>query len=82
MPMLTIRNIDESLKTQLRITAAKQGVSMEEQVRIILREALNPKEKKKGLGSRIHQRFAELGGVDLVLPKRSMPRKTPDFSEH
>ena len=83
MPMLTIRNIDESLKTQLRITAAKQGVSMEEQVRIILREALNPKEKKKGLGSRIHQRFAEIGGgVDLELPKRSMPRKTPDFSEH
>ncbi len=70
MAMLTIRNIDESLKTQLRITAAKQGVSMEEQVRIILREALNPKEKKKGLGSRIHQRFAELGGVDLELPNK------------
>ena len=81
MPMLTIRNIDESLKTKLRVTAAKQGVSMEEQARIILRNALIPSKRKKGLGRRIHQRFAAIEGVDLALPKRALPRQAPDFNE-
>ena len=81
MPMLTIRNIDEALKTRLRVFAAKQGVSMEEQARIILRNALYPQKRKKGLGSKIHQRFADIGGVDLELPKRSLPRQAPDFND-
>lgn len=81
MSMLTIRNIEESLKHELRITAAKQGVSMEEQARIILREALIPKKIKKGLGSKIHQYFADINGVELKIPKRSLPRSAPDFSE-
>lgn len=81
MAMLTIRNIDESLKAKLKIVAAKHGVSMEEQARRILREAIQPKSKKKGLGTRIHQRFAKAGGVDLELPPRKSTRKAPDFSE-
>lgn len=81
MPMLTIRNIEESLKSELRITAARHGVSMEEQARVILRKALTPKKRKKGLGSRIHQYFADIGGIELELPKRSLPRQAPDFSE-
>lgn len=81
MSMLTIRNIEESLKSELRITAAKQGVSMEEQARIILREALIPEKRKKGLGRKIHQYFADVGGIELELPKRSLPRQAPDFSE-
>lgn len=81
MSMLTIRNIEESLKRELRITAAKHGVSMEEQARIILRNALVAKKRKKGLGTAIHQRFADIGGVELELPKRTLPRQAPDFSE-
>ena len=33
MAVLTVRNLDENLKTQLRIKAAAEGCSMEEQVR-------------------------------------------------
>ncbi len=81
MAMLTIRNIDESLKTKLKIMAAQQGVSMEEQTRRILRDAVLIKSKnKKGLGTRIHERFIEVGGVDLELPVRSPARQAPDFS--
>ena len=81
MAMLTIRNIDESLKAKLKIMAAQQGVSMEEQTRRILREAVLVKPKKnKGLGTRIHQRFANVDGIDLALPTRSSSRKAPDFS--
>ncbi|MGC8731582.1 MAG: FitA-like ribbon-helix-helix domain-containing protein, partial [Halothiobacillaceae bacterium] len=40
MAALTIRNVDESIKQLLRIRAAQHGVSMEEEARRILREAL------------------------------------------
>jgi antitoxin FitA len=43
MATLTIRNIDEDLKTSLRVQAARHGQSMEEEVRCILRQAIeNP----------------------------------------
>jgi hypothetical protein len=36
---------------------------------------MNETRQAKGLGSRIHQRFSALGGIDLELPKRSdLPR--------
>ena len=81
MAMLTIRNIDDSVKTQLRIRAAEHGWSMEEEVRRILKQALNASAVKKGLGSRIHKTVMAISGpVNLDLPKRSMPRAAPDFS--
>lgn len=40
MAILTIRNLDEVVKRQLRIQAAEHGVSMEEEARLILRDAL------------------------------------------
>jgi plasmid stability protein len=80
MATLTIRNLDERTKTQLRIQAARHGRSMEEEARTILRSAIEtrqPVTPGKGLGSRIHEHFAQLGGVELELPERSsLP--TPD----
>lgn len=84
MAMLTIRNLEDSLKSQLRIRAAEHGWSMEEEVRRILRHALAANEEKvgSGLGDRIHQRMLEAGGgVELELPERTLPRPAPDFSE-
>ncbi len=40
MNQLTIRGVDDELKRQLRIRAAENGRSMEEEVRQILRHAL------------------------------------------
>lgn len=77
MATLTIRNLDERIKAQLRIQAARHGRSMEEEARTILRsaiEARQPAATAQGLGSRIHQHFAQLGGVELDLPERcSLP---------
>ena len=39
MGMLTIRNIDDELKARLRLRAAEAGCSVEETVRVILRQA-------------------------------------------
>ncbi len=78
---ITIRNLDETVKAKLRVAAARHGCSMEEEVRRILRLALLVEGGKGQIGSRIHQRFTELGGIDLQEPSRSEPRSAPDFAE-
>lgn len=70
MSTLTIRNIEPVIKDKLRLAAAAHGRSMEAEVRSILRNALAQPAVAGGLGSRIHARFAALGGVDLALPAR------------
>ena len=82
MTNLTIRNIDESVKTGLSVRAAKHGQSIEEEARQILSQVLLPSpNSSEGLGSRIHRRFAILGGVELTLPKRKPSRQPPDLLE-
>src|ERR1700761_4117949 len=39
MASLTVRQLDEKLKTLLRVRAARNGRSMEDEIRLILREA-------------------------------------------
>ena len=75
MTTLTIRNIEPEIKTKLRLSAAANGRSMEEEMRCILRQVLAPQPISAGLGSRIHTRFAPLGGVELDIPARTdLPR--------
>ena len=77
MATLTIRNLDEKLKSLLRIQAAQHDHSMEEEARIILKEALfTQAEDFNKLGSLIHERFIAVGGVELKSPYRNhYPRK-------
>jgi len=79
MAVMTIRNLDEALKMRLRIRAAYHGRSMEEEARDILRSVLSGSEAPvRDPGQAIHQRFARLEGVDLVLPPRAAIREV-DF---
>lgn len=77
MASLTIRNIEDSLKESLRIRAARHGRSMEEEARQVLRQSLLREKSPIGLGSRVVQRFADVGGVELADVKRSRPRRPP-----
>lgn len=70
MATLTIRGLDDETRTRLRVRAAQHGRSMEAEVRAILHDVLSPPPPARGLGSRIHSRFAGLGGEDLELPPR------------
>ena len=80
MATINIRNLDDSIKAQLRVQAARHGHSMEEEVRLILRRSLNPEEGEKGLGSRIRARFSGAGkGEDLSLPSRDELPRAPDL---
>ena len=56
--------------------------AMEEEVRQILHQVMKPAEpaaSSEGLGSRIHNHFARLGGAELELPSRSDTPATPDL---
>lgn len=81
MSTLTVRNIEPVIKDKLRLMAAAHGHSMEEEVRIILRSAMMQAAKPSGLGSRIHARFAAMGGITLPLPARSDAPRFADFEE-
>ena len=75
MATLTIRDLDDELRVRLRVRAAERGRSMEAEVREILRDALTRPPSQDRLGSRVHQRFATIGGADLDLPARTdLPR--------
>ena len=77
MSTLTVRNLDESVKTRLRVQAAQHGWAMEEEVRRILTQATASAVSPVKLGSRIQQRFGELGGVQVSA--RQLPRAAPSF---
>ena len=81
MATLTIRKLDDSIKQSLRIKAAHRGVSMEEEARRILQQALIRETGPSQLGTTIHHYFSRIeNGDDPILPARSMPRAVPDFT--
>ncbi len=77
MAVLTIRNVDEAIKTALRVQAAREGVSMEEEARRILRDALSRQEEQMPLGQRLLRRFSGTASTDFALPTRHTPRNPP-----
>ena len=77
MAVLTIRNIDDAIKTGLRVQAARHGWSMEEEVRKILAGALQGANTGLPLGQRMQRRFAGAGA--LKIPARKPVRAAPDF---
>lgn len=79
MSSLTIRNLDHDLERRLRVRAAAHGRSVEDEVRDILRRAMEEANAPANLGRAIHRRFAELGGVELEPPEREPGREPPSF---
>ena len=79
MASITIRNLDDDVKRLLRVRAAEHHRSMEEEARLILREAVELKKTPRNLASAIRARIAPLGGVDLDLPPRVPMREPPSF---
>ena len=77
MATLTIRQLDDDLKTALRVQAARHGRSMEEEVRAILRQALTQPQSATGLGQRLVGRFAPVA-AEIDIPPRALPRNPPE----
>jgi len=76
MATLTIRNLDDSVKQALRERAARHGVSMEEEARVLLRRGLSGVDKadagaKESLWGRVARLREKYGTADLEIPERT-----------
>ena len=79
MASITIRNLDDDVKSRLRVRAAGNGRSMEEEARLILRDAVGRKPSSNNLANIIRVHFGASNGVDLELPPRDAGREPPSF---
>jgi antitoxin FitA len=75
MASITIRNIDDEVKSRLRLQAAQNNRSMEEEVRIILKEALQISPTGSASLADIAREAVEpYGGFEIELPERDQIR--------
>ena len=65
MASITIRNLDEDIKTRLRVQAAQNNRSMEEEARLILRQALSPADSVSNLADLALGLFGKEHGIEL-----------------
>ncbi len=71
MASITVRNLDDDVKTRLRMRAAEHHRSIEEEARIILRDAVNDgRSAPRNLAKFLRECFAPLGIIELALPTR------------
>jgi antitoxin FitA len=81
MASMTIRNLDDALKTKLRLQAAINNRSMEEEARTILKIALSkPTPEAPNLAQSIRSRLETVGGVELDIAPRAPIRNVTDFT--
>lgn len=80
MAQLVVRNLEQSIKTRLQQRARRNGRSMEEEVREILRNAVTePKRTIPGLGTRIAALFKGKGLDFDISEFRGYPIKPIPF---
>ena len=77
MPSLSVRRLDPVVYERLRDRARAHGISIEEEVRRVLAEAVLP---PPNLGRLALELFGEEHGVELELPPRK-PSDPPDLGE-
>lgn len=75
MASLVIRNLDDGLKERLRVRAAQHGRSMEEEVRVLLREALEGPGPHRNLADLATSLFGKQG-LELE-PHPEVPVRPP-----
>jgi plasmid stability protein len=80
MASITIRGLEDRIKHGLRVRAARNGRSMEEEARLILREALRSVAPDPiSLYDAIRQKIEALDGFDLDIPRRDQLPDPPKF---
>lgn len=77
MGNISVRKLDKETIDGLRERAARHGVSMEEEVRQILKQAIKPRETISQIARRY---FGREHGVKLELPEREI-HEPVDFSK-
>lgn len=84
MASLTVRGLEDDIKKRLRVRAATKGVSLEEEVRRILREAVANENSEPTTWDQffdaIDAIFDQVEGIEFDLPPRESDWTPPDFS--
>jgi plasmid stability protein len=82
MATLVIRDVEPELHTRLKAQAAAHGRSMEEEVRILLRQgmAASQSDMPQGFGQAMRALFEPPGGLELPELDHEVPRDPPDFA--
>lgn len=80
MASITIRRLDDRLKSQLKHRAAQHGCSMEEEARTILRDVLD-QQRPQSFMEIATELFGPENGVELDIPPQGPMPEPPDFSE-
>jgi antitoxin FitA len=75
MPQLLVRQVEEKLVRKLKAQAGQHGVSMEEEHRRILREALLGRSKKKPSFKEYLLQMPDVGPDQLFARNRDMGRE-------
>jgi plasmid stability protein len=79
---LIVRNLDDSTKLRLRKRARRHGRSMEEEVRDILRAAVQDESAPAGgLGTEISRLFSKVGLDADIQELRGFSVQPPSFEE-
>jgi antitoxin FitA len=82
MASITIRRLEDSTKQRLRVRASRNGRSMEEEARQILKVALSEKSAPGlNLAESIRKIAAPLGGINLPDVPRDPMRPPPNFEK-
>lgn len=70
---------DNDLKARLRVRAVQHGRSMQEEVRLLLRQALSasPDDTARPLSQLAESLFGAHHGIELATPKREPARAVP-----
>lgn len=79
MASITIRKLDDGVESRLRVRAASNGRSMEEEVRSILRDAVGRRPRSNNLADIIRAHCGPAKGVGLGLPPRDAGREPPSL---
>lgn len=76
MASLSIRKLDDTVYEQLRVRAAKHGISMEEEVRQIIGQVVCAPDK---ISDVFRKYFGPNQGIDLDITERQKPHNPMDF---
>jgi plasmid stability protein len=84
MAQILVRNLENEVKTRLQRRAKRNGRSMEEEVREILRDAAKEERRqRKGLGTEIAELFRGIGlkPGEEIQELHDIKLQIPDFEE-
>ena len=80
---LVVRNIEDPVKLRLQRRARRNGRSMEEEIRDILRDAANEEDAPAGgLGTEISALFSKVGFAKVGFAKAGLDSGIPELRGH